>query len=82
MNFPHALSPQEFLLVRSDTFMDPCLGTWRFPGYIFGKFDASLIHSYFETVICIRYTVAIFSEPEIRRLSLAKMSVFIGIQHI
>lgn len=62
--------------------MEPCLGTWRLPGYIFGKFDVSLMHSCFETAICVRYTVTLLSEPEIRRLSLARMSAFIGIQHI
>lgn len=62
--------------------IEPCLGTQRLPGYIFGKFDVSLICSCLETAICIRYTVTIFSKPKIRRLSLARMSVFMGTQDI
>lgn len=65
VNFPRALSPQEFILI----ILEPCL---RLPGYIFGKFDVSLIHSCLETAICVRYTVTTVSKPKIRRLSLAR----------
>lgn len=72
VNFPRALSPQEFILV----IMEPCL---RLPGHIFGQFNISLIHSCLETANCLRYAV---SKPQIRRLKSGKTSAFMGAQDI
>ena len=70
--FPSRSEPTRVYIGQKCYIMEPCLGTQRLPGYIFGKFDVSLIHSCLETAICIRYTVTIVFKPKIRKLRLAR----------
>lgn len=64
--------PTRIYIGQKCNIMEPCLGTQRHPGYIFGKCDISAIHRCLEMAICIRYTVTIVFIPKIRKLRLAR----------
>lgn len=74
--FPPCSEPTRIYIGQKwSIYKESCLGTQKLPGYIFGKFDVSLICSCLETAICRRYTVTAFSK-------LARRSVFMRTQHI
>ena len=74
--FPPCSEPTRIYIGQKwSIYKESCLGTQKLPGYIFGKFDVSLICSCLETAICRRYIVTAFSK-------LARRSVFMRTQHI